>query len=73
MKLEDLNEKERLIISEFLFAQQSGTLMASEGEDVIDLFKRKKIQQAYMTSLDEDSILILMLRKKSCKLISQVN
>jgi hypothetical protein len=60
INLEDLTNKQQLVIAEFIFAFRSDTLIKSEAEDLIEVFKEHHVPEAYVANLSiEDTIDLL--------------
>lgn len=55
-----LSQSDKLKIAEFIFAFESDTLIKSEGQDVLDLFKAHHVSAAEKTELEAYSIMILI-------------
>lgn len=60
MKLQDLSQKDKLSIAEYLYSQQTGVLIKSDAEEVVKVFKAHKIKAAETVEIEEFAILLLI-------------
>lgn len=63
--LENFTTKQQYDIAEFIFAHQTDTLIKSEAESLIQVFKDHHIIDAFVTNLEVDDCLDLLMKNTS--------
>lgn len=56
----DLTKKEKYIIAEFLYSYGSDILIKSDAENVIEMFKKRGVKQAFKIEVEATATIILI-------------